>query len=510
MNLSINRISKTALCALASAVMLSGCFDDNDSETIVNDYDNALITSVSLSTNTKVCSNLSSYTFTIDHLGTSDEDLIERCASLWQVDEYSQQPGIIFNADSLPVGSVADSIKVSLSYSSPYKVRFFQYDSTLTLQNVTNYADTQIIWFDDYAVTRIEVVAEDQLTNKSYFMKMNVHTQTSDTIMWKYAATGLFDMSDVIDQRVDTLGTTLCWYMMSADSSQQVRTADLTGDITAWSDAQAVTAPSAINLGTLLNWGGKIYGVGYDKQLLATTDGIAWSVASADYSFVNLLGAQLADKNRVAEHLCAIAMVDDTCRFVRSADGASWQLDSLTIGGTTTSALPARFPLWDYTRPISVEADLEGGSTRSRIYISGGMLADSTLTSSTWATDGLQWVEFTQNIVPAARRSSVVRYQLDVDDPDSFWIMQLGERADGSVTDTLYFSQNSGVTWKMLQREFYKYGDTYPIAQFGCSSAFVNPKNYRIYFIGGKNNDGEQESNIVTGQLANLAMDQLR
>ncbi len=510
MNLSKKYMCGSVAGLLAmTATLFSGCLGGNDSETVITDYSNALITGVTLTSNTKVCADLSSYGFTIDHLGTSDTALIERCRSLWQYDEYTLKPGIIFNPDSLPAGSVADSIKLTLSYTSPYSVYFYQYDEDLKLCNVTNYSDTQIIWFDDYAVTRIEVTARDRMTRKSYFMKMNVHQCASDTIMWNYLATGLFDMANVIDQRVDTIGRTLFWYTMTADSAIEVRTADLTGDITAWSAAQSVATPSAIDLGTLLNWRGQLYAIGQNQTLLSTGDGVTWTVASAAHKFVNLLGIQLASR-RGDEHLCAIALANDTCRFLRSADGTSWQFDTLNIDGIATDALPARFPIKDYTRPISVAANPTGGSTSPRIYINGGLMADGTLTSSTWTSDGSSWVEFRQTALPAARRSTVVRYQLDIDEPGTFWIMQTGEMAGGYVSDTLYYSQNSGVMWKKLQREHYRYGDTYRIAPFGCSSGFVNPQNYRIYFIGGKNPDGRHESNIVSGQLIDLAMRQKR
>ena len=510
MNLSKKYVCRGVAGLLAMTSMLfSSCLGSNDSETVITDYSNALITSVTLTSNTKVCADLSSYTFTIDHCGESDTALIERCRNLWEHDEYTLEPGIIFNPDSLPAGSVTDSIKLTLNYSAPYSVYFYQYDENLNLLNVTNYADTQTIWFDDYAVTRIEVMAKDQFTRKSYFMKMNVHQCATDTIIWSYLAKGLFDMANVIDQRVDTIGQTLYWYTLLADSTLEVRTADLTADLTSWSDAQAVTSPATLDLGTLMNWRGQLYGIGQNQTLLTSTDGATWTVASADYKFVNLLGIQLAAR-RNGEHLCAIALAKDTCRFLRSDDGTTWQRDTLNIDGIPTDALPERFPIKDYTRPISVPADLVGGSTSSRIYINGGLLADGTLTSSTWTTDGFSWVEFRQNTLPAARRSTIVRYQLDIDEPDSFWIMQTGEMADGYVRDTLSFSQNSGVTWKKLQREHYRYGDTYHIAPFGCSSGFFNPKNFRIYFIGGKNSDGEQESNIVTGQLTDLVMDQKR
>lgn len=505
MNLFKKQITYTLISAFALTSMFTACIDDNKSETVITDFNNALITNVSLSSNSKVCYNLNSYAFTIDHLGNSDRALIDSTRSLWQVNEYSLEPGILFNPDSLPVGSIADSIKVSLSYSSPYKVEFFQYDKDLVLQKKTNFADTQIIWFDDYAVTRIQVTASNGSTNKSYFMKINVHTCSTDTIMWKYLCKELFDMNQVIDQRVDTLGTDLYWYTSLADGTQEVRTADLTGDVSQWSEAQSVTAPAQVELGSLVNLKGNLYAVGADHSLLSSNDGIAWQVASTDFAFVNLLGIQPKSKKN-DEHFCAIAKQGDDYHFVRSDDGNAWTLDTLIINDDSTSLVPEGFPLYDYTRPISVEADFNSSSTTSRIYISGGMKADSTLTASTWSSDGSTWVEFNQRILPPMKRATIIRYTLDIDNPDSFWIMQTGEMKNGYVSDTLYFSQNSGVTWKKLPREYYRLGDTYRIDPFGCSSGFYNPKDYRIFFIGGKNNNGEQESNIITGQLFNLAM----
>lgn len=509
MNLSKKQISSILVSALALVCMLTSCLDGNQSEIVTTDYQNALITSVSLGTNSKVCENLSSYKFTIDNLGVSDESLTERCNKLWKVDDFSLCPGIIFNPDSLPVGTEPDSIKVTISATKAYAVEIFQYDEELKLKKYTNFKDTQIVWFDDYAVTRIQVTARNRMTNKSYFLKVNVHKCETDTIRWKYLAKDLFDMTEIVDQRVDTIGTNLYWYTTSADNSQAVRQADLLGNVTEWNDPVAVSAPAQIDLSTLINWQNKIYGVSTDGQLLSTADGTNWKVESSAYPFVSILGCQLAAKNN-DEHLCAIATIDGKAQFVRSDDGASWTPDSLIIGADTTSLVPDNFPFNGFTRPISVAANPAKGNATSRLYISGGVTADGTLTASTWSSDGRQWAEFVQNQLPAMQRASIIRYTLDKDHPDTFWIMQTGEMANGHVSDTLYYSENSGITWKRMTKEHLKLGDTYEIAPFGCSSAFFNPSNYRIYFIGGKNSQGEQQSNIVTGQLPNLSMNKKR
>ncbi len=511
-------ITRCAIGTLALGVLCTACWDTNNSETIITDYSNCTVSSMSMADNSKVCSSLSGYTFSVDHFGNSDPELIDKWRSVWEKDEYTLEPGIIFNADSLPVGSIADSIKITLSYSSPYSVVFYQYDAEQNLLNQVNYADTQIVWFDDYAVTRVEIVAQDRATNKSYFVKVNVHQCATDTIRWNYLTDGdLFDMTDVLDQRTDTIGDSLFWYT-TLSASQEVRTASLKGDITAWSAPQTVSSPATIDLGSLLNWNKSLYAVGKDGSLLSSTDGTTWNTASTDFKFVNLLGAQLpcsktpasASDDTYREHLCAIVEENGEHHFARlTKDSSAWRLDTtLIIAGQRTSCVPEGFPISGYTRPISVLAKPNKGNTTSRIYISGGMLPDSTLTASTWSSDGTTWAEFEQNILPPMRDASIVTYTLDVDEPGTFWIMQPGLMAGGYVTDTLYFSQNSGVTWKKLYREYPAYADTYKVEPIACHSAFYNPADYRIYFFGGTDGTGAKRSTIQGGQLTDLAFDQ--
>ena len=506
---------------LTSAVLLCGltcgCFDDNQSETIYTDEHNALITSVTLGNNSNVCSGLSNYTFTVDNLGQSDPELLERCHDLWdQNEKYSDgtnkyqnlTPGIVFNADSLPIGTIADSITVTINHSTLSALHVYQYDEELNLLNHTNFKDTQVVWFDDYAVTRLELTAQDGYTRKNYFMKVNVAKVSGDTIKWHYLAKGLYDMAEVTDQTVDTLGETLYWFTTLSDGSNQVRTAPLMSNLTSWSEAETVSAPSTLNLSTLLAWRNQFYAVG-DGALLTSTDGKTWTVASSAQTFVSLLGIQLATQ-KDSEHLSAIIDQEGAKHFSRSEDGKTWTLDEMMTDGVRSSVVPAEFPIKDFSRPISVAANQKGGNSSSRIYISGGTLADGSLTSSTWSCDGRQWAEFPQIYLAPQKRGTIVRYTLDSDYPDSFWIMQTGEMANGAVSDTLYFSENRGVSWKRLSLEYLRYGDTAPLAPFGCSSAILQPKTYSIYFIGGKDKEGNQQSNIVTGQLPKLAMKKKR
>lgn len=497
-----NKLNILLLCALASGASYTSCsmLDSNSSETVVTDYSNPLITTFTLSANSNVCSNLSSYTFSIDQLGTTDPELIESFRDIWQKDEYSMIPGIIFNADSLPVGTIADSITVSMGYSSPSSVMIYQYDTEKNLMNAQNYGDTAAVYFDDYAYTRVELTAYDGYTNKSYFVKMNIHTTVGDTVVWKTYTPSLFETTSVIDQRVDTLGNTLCWFTTLSDNSQEVRTANLKGDITLWSEAESVSAAATLDLSTLYNWKGQLYCVTTTGALFTSADAKSWSEAASSYTFVNLLGAQLSTR-KSNEYLCAIVQQGSEYHFASSEDGATWQLAMLNEG---TSLLPEGFPVKHYTMPISTAAKPSLGNTTSRIYIVGGEKADGTLSSSTWSSDGSTWVEFPQNLLPAMKGACIALYTRDIDQPNSLWILQPGQMADGSVSKTLWFTENSGISWKKLEREYPEMADTYKIAPMACNSTFVNPVNYMIYLFGGIDADGKQQSCIVGGGYRNL------
>lgn len=510
--MTIRNLSTTISLCLLLMGTLTSCFDNKESEYIVTNQDNAIVTAFSFDNNTHVCPNLAGYGFTIDNLGQHDPELLSELKDLWDKNEYSLEPGFIFNPDSLPSGTIPDSIKVNISYSSPFSVKFYQYDENLELKNCTNFADTQTVSFDDYAITRLEITARDQLTNKSYFVKVNVHQIFGDTLLWHYFANDLFDASALTAQHADTLGSDLLWYTQTA-SDTEVRSAKLDGDIRDWTPAVSISAPSSLDLSTIYNWGGQLYGVASDGSLLSSADGLTWTTASTGFQFVNLLGHHTPggySSNRYDEHLCAIVLHDGQYHFAQSLDGTLWTLDQLLFDDTLTSLVPAGFPIKGYSHPLPVAAQPNKGNVTSRIYIVGGITADGTLTSSTWASDGTTWAEFPQNLLPAMQGASIVRYTTDKDHPETLWILQPGIMADGTVSRKLWFSENSGITWKSLAREYSYLADTTPIEAIGGATAFHSRKNWNIYLIGGIGANGKQQSSICGGCYRKLTFDKKR
>jgi len=501
---------KISTFVVAMAALLCSCLKGNDSETVTYNYSNATVTSFSFSNNSNVCSNLSGYKFVIDNAGVTDTSYIHWLDDLWQVNEWSMQPGIIFNPDSLPSGSEPDSITVSMSYSSPSQVLFYQYNDYLELANVVNFADTTEISFDDYFVTRLEITANDEHTNKSYFIKVNVHKQFGDTVVWQYFADEVFDTESVVDQYADTIGNDIFWYTELQDGSQQVRTSKLDGNITEWSEAEVLSAD--IKLHSLLTINDTLYAISKNGGLLQSTDGKNFNERSTAFTFYNLLGCQpeveLNGKVYNSASIVAIVKEGDEYHFARTFDGTTWE--KAALNGGTSSLLPSNFPIDGYTMPISVDAQPKAGNVTSRIYLVGGVDQQGNLCSSTWSCDGNVWAEFTQNNLPPMQKASVVTYTRDIDYPGTLWILQPGLMADGEVSNELWFSENSGVTWKVLEKEYPEMADTEFINPIACGSAFFSTKNYKIYFLGGIDAEGKQKSSIYGGCYNELNFRKIR
>ena len=507
----INNI-KLLLWAATAMLMLTACWNDNEAETVATNYFNAIVTKFALTDNADVADKLSSYSFTIDNYGTSDAAIHNKFPN----------DGIIFNADSLPYGTIADSVKVSVSYSSPDSAYFCLYSLDGKLRQYSTVSTDSALFFGSYPDARLNISARGN--RKVYHIKINVHKVAGDTIQWHAYTDELWTKADIKDQRTDTIGSIAYWFVENGNADQVI-SADMKIRPTQWSEPADVNIEGGdlLDLQTLYSWHNALYAVGKNSQkLLTSTDGYNWQPACNDYQFTAILGNQLATRdvygNTNSDTLNAIVHIDDTYRFAVSADAKEWRIDK---------QIPRNFPISGFTRPISVSARAYNGNLTSRIYIIGGMMADGrTLSASTWSCDGFSevengcnWAEFPHGNLPGMQGGSVIEYTLDADNPKSFWILQPGFRADGNIAQSthygrqyteLYYSEDSGVSWHSLYATYPKMADNSAFSDMIGNSVFCNPDTYEIYFFGGKKTDDTYYTQVWGGLLPQLTFIKVR
>ncbi len=501
-------------CAALIALSLTSCFDSNESETVVTNYYNCIVTSFSLEDNSNVCDKLSSYSFTIDNYGASDDSI----HALYPED------GIIFNPDSLPYGTIPDSVKISVSYSSPDSAYLKLYAPDGTIGQYAQFSSDSALYFASYPDARLTLVARGG-NRKTYHVKVNVHKVVGDTIIWHDYTDNLWNDLSITDQRTDTIGKKLFWFVEVDGQSYKVSTSMLGENSSRdWQPLADVMVADGelLDLSTLYNWHNSLYAVGKTNgKLMTSSDGYNWEVACSDHNFKAILGNQHMTKDVYgvwnSDSLNTIIKVNDEYRFAVSADASNWNI---------AQAVPEDFPVGGFSRPIWTEARSDYGNLTSRLYITGGYTATGQLVSSTWSCDGWtdevkgpNWVEFPQDELPAMYGASVIEYTIDSDYPKTFWLLHPGFTVTGDVPTnklyakyytTLYYSEDSGVSWHRLSRYYTQYADNTPIGKVACNSAFFDPTTYKMYFFGGRYADGTFKTSVWGGQLNSLTFDKLR
>lgn len=502
------------VCVVLMALGLSSCLGDSkDAETIVTDYYNAIVTSFSLEANSNVCEKLSNYQFTIDNLGTSDEE----------IHRLYPNDGIIFNPDSLPKGSYADSVKVNISFAAADSAYLKLYDIFGDLGQYADYSKDSALFFASYPDCRLTIVSRGGY-RKTYHIKINVHKVVGDTISWHHYTEPLFADMAITDQRTDTIGETLYWYVEEGGMSNKVSTSSLANGAKEWQPMADVMVPEGdlLDLKSLYNWQGALYALGQRSgNLLTSADGYNWEVIADGQQFASILGNQPKTKdvygNWNSDTLNAIVRIDGEYRFATSANARDWNI---------LQPIPAGFPITGFTRPLGTNARSNYGNLTSRLYIVGGMTSDGQLTSSTWSCDGwsderqgTNWAEFPQDELPAMQGASIVQYMLDTDKPKSFWLLHPGlndmgyvptNRLYGKDYTTLYYSEDNGVSWHRLSRYYTQYADNTPIGTLACSSAFTSSDGIQMYFFGGIDNEGNFDTTVWGGQLNSLTFLKVR
>lgn len=489
---------------LSVCVMLSSCLGSKaESEYIQTNAGNALVTNFSLKDNSDVASSLSKYSFTIDHYGNSDAEL----HALYPND------GIIFNPDSLPYGSIPDSVKVTVGFNAPKSVHFNLYNRNGELKQFSDYSNDSALWLASYPDVRLKITSYDEKVVKTYHVKVNVHKVRTDTVVWKTYEEAVWAGVDIKQQRVDTMGGMLNWFVKVADGDYRVKDNTL-NHLAAWSAEQKIDrlAGEDIDLETMYGYDGIILAVNRkDNSLWATTNGMDWAKWSDSYKFVNVLGVMKAVKGSNIDPyywhddiLAVLVDVDGSLKIRYTEDkGETWSDD-----GKGDKPVPDNFPVKGFIRPIGTPAHPSMGNVSSRITIVGGMNGKGEYLKTVWCCERKMWADVSSDgsALPKMRGGSVLRYTLDSTKPNTFWILWPGVLEDGTVSNDIYCSEDNGVSWHKMKQRYGRrtFADTSKLDPMACSSAFYDPKTYQMYFFGGTLQDGTVSTSVFGGVYSNL------
>ena len=150
---------------LSSLSLLTSCNDkkdDNDVYSYSTCTETTLVKAFGLQADNSVLASLDSVHFTVDY-----------------------DNGLIYNADSLPVGTDISALKVTVEFQNTVNSAIFTIsDATVQADTTINYTTSMTKSIDFTGKTILKVTSADETRSKEYEVKVLVHKFNPDSLVW--------------------------------------------------------------------------------------------------------------------------------------------------------------------------------------------------------------------------------------------------------------------------------------------------------------------------------------
>ena len=364
----------------------------------------------------------------------NDADVLADLDSVHFTVDYDR--GLIYNADSLPVGTDITALKVTVNFLNTVNSAVF------TITGATAHADTTITYatamsqtLDFTGKTLLTVTSSDQSQVKNYEVKVLVHKVNPDTLIWseswrrdlpgfRYTAIGHKAVKQGDVYRVLNYNGLESFLFTAASPAQET-----------W-DKVKVSLPFVPQVQSLVATDDALYMLDEAGVLYTSADGLEWS--SCGVTWHSVLGTY---EGRVLGVL-------------HGDDGDYYHDEYPHSEGFVTSEVEDGFPVSHSSGMIVTD---NNWTVAQQAMIVGGIDSDGHVLADVWGFDGNHWGKINNNhsnVLPALTDatlfayytykplSGVRRYALQ-----ETWYLMGGKLADGTLNKTIYLSNTQGIIW---------------------------------------------------------------
>lgn len=375
-------------------------------------YSTTLVSAFSLKANTKIAVGLDSVTFAID-----------------------QERGLIYNADSLPYGTRVTALCVNVTSASTVASRqFIVKNGTVQKDTIITYRSGSNDSIDFSGDVTLRVTSRDGVNTRDYKVKVNVHQQMPDLIVWDQSRRrDLPNVSSTLraSKTVMLNGSFMC--LVDDNGSYVLSTTDdpMTGS---WSK-KAITFPFVPQVKSFTASVQGLYILDETGELYSSADmGTSWSHCGVSWNAI-------------------VGAYDDRILGVKN-DGTSWVHDEYPArDGFVSQKLDSNFPVSGMSQLVMAANEW---TAKQQAMCMGGVLASGALTNAVWGYDGERWgmVSNASGVLPAMSDATLFSYYTYLRSTTSAtynkrvtWMVVGGKLADGTLNTTTYISRNQGINW---------------------------------------------------------------
>lgn len=438
----------TAFLLIGGLIWVSSCKDSNETNEEVIFFTDAQISAFNLEKNDSVMKDLDKVTFLID-----------------------QNNGQIFNPDSLPYKTEFKNLLAKITFQSTATAKVY------TSKDTTDYSATDSIDFTE--PVKVIVTAQDQKNTKEYIIRVNVHQQLPDSMVWKQVSNNIYNEAILADKAIKD-GEAIKSFVKT-NNAITLYTSSLSAP-SIWTKTAQTQLPAETELNSITLFNKKYWAATTSGKMLSSTDGINWSpIANTKVS--NILGVITVDKQ---PYLIVLNNENGKVNVLYTSNGTDYS--PVSEGkDLSASAFPSTgYTTVSYTQGATNYLNIIGGTTSSnsataKVYqCSWNTVIDNFQLSNNLMSSGL----------PALSDASAVYYNNA--------IYLFGGKNGDTYSKTIYTSINSGINWK----ESKEYA-LIPEGFGARASISVIENANRLWLIGG-NNQTTVFSDIWTAKINKL------
>lgn len=342
--------------------------------------------------------------------------------------------GVIFNADSLRKGTPIDKVIPEITFSSAVSEATIIMSGGTTREGEVDYKSNPTDSIDFTGNVELRVKAADGEIGMTYRIKVNVHQTETDSLFWdEVSYRGLTSKypNPVNMKTVEVAGNVVSLIEENNGSYSIARYESM--------------APMKMNLETTT------FPFIPDIRTFNATAGSLWMLDSNGSLWQG--ETDFSNWNNTGETWCSMIGVYNSSVIGLKKEGNATVFAQYPLVDLNEIEIPLDFPVSGYSNFVT----LSNKWTLSPVaFFTGGVKADGTLSSGTWAFDGKEWILLNDGGLPAIEGASIIPYYNyrpsasgDSMIEYNVWLLIGGRTDSGGFNRNVYVSYNNGVDWTL-------------------------------------------------------------
>lgn len=356
--------------------------------------------------------------------------------------------GVIFNADSLPKGTDVSKLVPSITFANAMTKAELIFKKDNLTESTSDYLTSPSDEIDFSGPVFLDVTAADGISSFTYQIRVNVHKENPDSLVWNRFATAAlpsrYPGDNPLAQKTVKRGDIV--YTLVEERNGEFSLASC-NDLNEFEWSVSQFSPGFTPDVSTLNAGETGFYILSDSgRLYFSEDTMVWEDTNENWS--EILGAY-------GEGVMGITY-DGTAYYHAFYPSSPDFIET---------ELPSNFPISDYSELGIIESKW---AQKPIAILMGGILANGSVSSDVWGFDGNNWAIINSGFLPALRSPMMTRYYVYRATQAAFkkrefevWLLFGGDTVDGVMNREVYLSYDNGVHW-ILAPETMQLSDKIP------------------------------------------------